>query len=166
MLQAAISGAVDFRTFDMRKPGDQAYLTAVLNALVTKHKQDRYLARLQYDCAKMQSATSGSSLEVAQKHAIETLDCYESLFTPWLGSELESAEKEAVLTLKENWEAAFGDMDDPETQQGIRDTVEQMKAMRAEKAERRGKLEAARRKLLASEAERHNQRRQRQRNGR
>jgi len=163
MLQAAVRGVVDFRQAEPGERRWQQYLDIMLFGLVAEHRKEQRLLQAKYYLAAMQTPQEVEQQEHFREQAVAALRGYEDLLYPWAARERRKEETRSVEQLTNAWEAEFGRLDDPETQRGVEETVEALKEMRRERAEKRNRLAEARTKMLAKEVERREQRKREQR---
>lgn len=105
--------------------------------------------RLKYNLANLQrSDLEHESYQKIQAQTLEQLDVHEAVLLPWGKKQRVQAERKELKKLSTSWEEVFGKLSDPETQRGIKETVEAMKKMRIDKAENRKRLENARNKMF------------------
>lgn len=147
--QAALHGVVDFKNSDLHDRRWQQHLMLRLSGLHAQRQAEAIRTKVDFCLADMQ-AHSGDEENYARAReaTLDLVEAYCTLLQPWQPKNEKRQTRAVIDRLTTAWESVFGKLSDPETQRGIRETVEGLKAMRREKRENRERLAAARQKLL------------------
>lgn len=147
--QAAVHGVVDFSKAEPYEKRWQQHLSTRLLGVLADRQLRALEAKIRFRLAELQAfAGDNETYSQARADAVDLVEAYCALLQPWLPYQRRRQEKQEVDRLTNAWEEAFGKLSDPNTQRGIRETVEGMIAMRQEKRAERQRISDARKRLL------------------
>ena len=142
--EAAVRGIIDFSKARFFDPAWQRHAQSLLLGLQRLNKKEQADIRHRHYCAVMQMAklSEESAGETEQAATVE-LHRYEDAFLPNAKEVRKQAEEGVAKGRVSRWEDRYGKMNDPETQERIRQTAEALRALREKTAaeDERGSIE-------------------------
>lgn len=131
MVQAAVSGAVDFSAMKFFDSAWQRKLRLLLRGLHWQNERELQRARLEhYHSLLAVDKISPESLEKLQGICRDEFMELQNKYKPWAATTKQERERKQAEEQRGRWQRRFGDLDAEETQRKIEETVRALRQLR------------------------------------